>query len=115
MAIRANYLEELDYEYVLPDTVQALLWACCSPDDYGAPEVSPLGEAIRSGDDMAVPQFLHHGANFSRREEGGNDPIFLAIQVCFAEYVQLLLHYRANPRSKEAIPTADGSQRGRRV
>ena len=29
--------------------LQALLWACCSPNDFGAPEVSPLGEAIGQG------------------------------------------------------------------
>ena len=99
----------------MPDTVQALLWACCSPNDYGAPGVSLLGEAIWSGDGLAVSLLLHHGANPSRREEGSNDPIFLAIQECSAEFVKLLLHYRANPRSREAVPTADGSVRGRRI
>ena len=73
-AIEANYVEEVD-EYELPDTVQTLLWACCSPNEYGAPEVS---QAIRSGDDRAVSQLLNHGTKPSRREDGGNDPFFLA-------------------------------------
>ena len=50
-----------------------------------------------------------------RREEGSNDPIFLGIQACSADFVQLLLHYRANPRSREAVPTADGGVQGRRI
>ena len=78
LASQANCQEDPDLDYDLPDTVQALLWACCSPDDYGAPEVSPLGETLRAGDDMAVSLLLQHGANPSRREDGCNDPIFLA-------------------------------------
>ena len=116
LAIQANYREDPDFEYELPDTVQALLWACCSPDDYGAPEISPLGEALRSGDDiMAVSLLLQHRANPSRREDGCNDPIFLAIQMNSAENVHRLLQYHANPRSREAFPSAEGSGSRRRV
>ena len=115
LAIQANCQEDPDLDYDLPDTVQALLWACCSPDDYGAPEVSPLGEALRAGDDMAVSLLLQHGANPSRREEGCNDPIFLALQANSAENVHRLLQYHANPRSREAVPSAEGSGSGRRV
>ena len=86
LAIQANYREDPDFEYELPDTVQALLWACCSPDGFGVPEVSPLGEALRSGDDIAV-SLLQHGAKPSRREDGCNDPIFSAIQMNSAENV----------------------------
>ena len=74
----------------------------------------PLGNPIRSGDDIAVSQLLNHGANLSRREDGGNDPIFLAIQVCSADYVRLLLEHRADPRSREAVRSADSCERGRR-
>ena len=51
-AIQSRYQEDPDQEYELPNTIQALLWACCSPHDFGMPEVSPLCEALRSGDDM---------------------------------------------------------------
>ena len=115
LAIQANYREDPDAEYELPDTVQALLWACCSPDDFGAPEVSPLGEALRTGDDMAVSLLLQHRANPSRGEEGGNDPIFLAIQMNSAENMHRLLQYNANPRSREAVPSEEGSGGRRRI
>ena len=65
LAIQANYQEDPDLEYDLPNT--ALLWACCSPHDFGLPEVSPLCEALRSGDNMAVSLLLRHGASPSRR------------------------------------------------
>ena len=58
LAVQANYQEDPDLEYNLPDTVQALLWASCSPHDFGMPEVSPLCEALRAGDDMAVSLLL---------------------------------------------------------
>ena len=115
LAIQANYQEDPDLEYDLPDTVQALLWACCSPHDFGMPEVSPLGEALRAGDDMAVSLLLQHRANPSRREEGGNDPIFLAIRSNSAENVHRLLQYSADPRSREAVPTEEGCGGRRRL
>ena len=89
-------------EYQLPDTVQALLWAYSSPDDFGAREISPLAEAIRSGDDLAVSQLLMHSANPSRREDGNNDLVFLAIQLSFAEQV--------HPAT--AVPSLPQSERG---
>ena len=75
LAIQGRYQEDPDLEYELPNTIQALLWACCSPHDFGMPEMSPLCEALRSGDDMAVSLLLQHRASPSRREEGSNDPI----------------------------------------
>ena len=111
-SIQANYEEDPEREYHVPDTVQALLWACCDPDDFGAPEISPLCEAIRSCDHVAVSLLLRHHANPSRREDGNNAPIFLAIQTSSAETVQLLLQY--HPRSREAVPTAEGSLWDRR-
>ena len=79
IAIQANCQEDPDIDYDLPNTVQALLWACCSPHDFGMPEVSPLCEALRSGDDVAVSLLLQHRANPAGREDGNNDPIFVAI------------------------------------
>ena len=72
------------------------------------PEVSPLCEALRSGDDMAVLLLLQHRASRSRREEGNNDPIFVAIQMNSAENVHRLLQYSADPRSREAVPSREG-------
>ena len=67
MAIQAEYLGDRVYDNRLPKAVQALLWACCSPSDFGAPEISPLGEAIRTGDGLALSLLLHHEANPERR------------------------------------------------
>ena len=91
LAIQSRYQEDPDLEYELPNTIQAFLWACCSPHDFGMPEVSPLCEALRSGDDMAVSLLLQHRASPSRREEGSNDPIFVAIQMSSAENLHRLL------------------------
>ena len=44
-AIQSRYQEDPDLEYELPNTIQALLWACCSPHDFGMPEVSPYRSA----------------------------------------------------------------------
>ena len=49
------------------------------------------------------------------REEGSNDPIFLAIDMSSAENVHRLLQYSANPRSREAIPTREGHAGRRRL
>ena len=115
LAIQARYQEDPDQDHELPNTIQALLWACCSPHDFGVPEVSPLCEALRSGDDMAVLLLLQHRASPSMREEGSNDPIFLAIQMSSAENVHRLLQYSANPRSREAIPSREGHAGRRRL
>ena len=96
-AIQGRYQEDPDQEYELPNTIQALLWACCSPHDFGMPEVSPLCEALRSGDDTIVLMLLKHRASPSRREEGNNDPIFVAIQMNSAENVHRLLQFSADP------------------
>ena len=114
-AIQGRYHEDPDQEYELPNTIQALLWACCSPHDFGMPEVSPLCEALRSGDDTIVLMLLQHRASPSRREEGNNDPIFVAIQMNSAENVQRLLQFSADPRSREAIPTREGHAGRRRL
>ena len=79
------------------------------------PEVAPLCEALRGGDDMAVSLLLQHRANPSRRKEGGNDPIFVAIRSNSAENVHRLLQYSADPRSREAVSTEEGSGGRRRL
>ena len=57
---------------------------------------------------MAVSLLLQHRANPSKREEGGNDPIFLAIPMNSAENVHRLLQYYADLRSREAVPSEEG-------
>ena len=114
-AIQSRYQEDPDQEYDLPNTIQALLWACCSPHDFGIPEVSPLCEALRSGDDTIVLLLLQYRASPSRREEGSNDPIFVAIQMSSAENVHRLLQYSADPRSREAVPSREGHAGRRRL
>ena len=106
-AIQSRSQEDPDQEYDLPNTIQALLWACCSPHDFGMPEVSPLCEALRAGDDTIVSLLLQYRASPSRREEGSNDPIFVAIQMSSAENVHRLLQYSADPRSREAVPSRE--------
>ena len=103
-AIEANYLDA-DEEFELSDPVIALLWARVDPNEVGAPRVSPLGQAIRSGDDTAVEQLLKHRADPSYREHEHEAPIFQAITVCSPYYVRLLLTARVDPLSKEHRPT----------
>ena len=60
------------------------------------PEMSPLCEALRAGDDEIVLLLLQYRASPSRREEGSNDPIFVAIQMGSAENVRRLLQFSAD-------------------
>ena len=80
MAVRANYVED-EVDCCLPDTVQTLLFAHCEPNDFCSPEVSPLRDAIRSGDCRAVAHLLRFRANPNRSEDSQNAPIFTAIDV----------------------------------
>ena len=115
LAIQSRHQEHPHQEQDLPNTVQALLWACCSPHDFGMPEVSPLCEALRSGDDEIVLLLLQYRASPSRREDGSNDPIFVAIQMSSAENVRRLLQFSADPRSREAVPSREGHAGRRRL
>ena len=58
-AIQSRHEEDPRHEQDLP-TNQALLWACCSPHDFGMPKVWPLCEALRAGDDEIVVLLLKH-------------------------------------------------------
>ena len=115
LAIQSRHVDHAHREQILPNTIQALLWACCSPHDFGLPEVSPLCEALRMNDDEAVLLLLHSRASPSRREEGNNDPIFIAIQMNSAVNVRRLLQYSADPRSREATPSREGHAGRRRL
>ena len=114
LAIQSRHQEHPHQEHDLPNTVQALLWACCSPHDFGMPEMSPLCEALRAGDDEIVLLLLQSRASPSRREDGNNDPIFVAIQTSSADNVRRLLQFSADPRSREAVPSREGHA-GRRI
>ena len=70
---------------------------------------------VRSGDDVAVSLLLQHRANPAGREDGNNDPIFVAIQMNSAENVYRLLQYSADPRSREAVPSREGYAGRRRL
>ena len=93
LAIQSRQEEGSHQEQTFPNTVQALLWACCSPHDFGMPEVSPLCEALRTDDEEVVLLLLQSRASPSRREEGSNDPIFIAIQRNSAANVRRLPQY----------------------
>ena len=64
---------------------------------------------------MAMSLLLQHGAYPSRREEGGNNPIFVAIRSKSAENVHRLLPYSADPGSREAVPPEEGRGGRRRL
>ena len=115
LAIQSRQEEGSHQEQTFPNTVQALLWACCSPHDFGLPEVSPLCEALRTDDEEVVLLLLQSRASPSRREEGSNDPIFIAIQRNSAANVRRLLQYSADPRSREAVPSREGHAGRRRL
>ena len=104
-AIQSRHQEDPHQEQELPNTIEALLWACCSPHDFGMPEVSPLSEALRTGDDEIVLLLLQHRASPPRREDGSNDPIFVAIQMSSAENVRRLLQFsRTRDRERPFRP-----------
>ena len=115
IAIQSRHRTEEQREQTLPNTLQALLWACCSPHDFGVPQVSPLCEALRMNDDEAVLLLLNSRASPSSREEGNNDPIFIAIQMNSAANVRRLLQFSADPRSREATSTREGHAGRRRL
>ena len=116
LAIQTRYQEDPDQDSELPNTHTWLSFVhAAMRHDFGVPEVSPLCEALRSGDDMAVSLLLQHRASPSMREEGSNDPIFVAIQMSSAENVHRLLQYSANPRSRDAIPSREGHAGRRRL
>ena len=72
-------------------------------------------EALRTDDDEVVLLLLQGRASPSRREEGSNDPIFIAIQRNSAANLRRLLQYSADPRSREAVPSREGYAGRRRL
>ena len=64
---------------------------------------TPLCQATRSSDCRAVEQLLAFNADPNLCERGGPPPIFWAIRMASAEYVQQLLEHRADPLAKEIV------------
>ena len=69
LAIQSRYLEDPDQEAELPTTIQALLFGHAARLMILAYLRSPLCEAIRSGDDIAILLLLQHNACPSVREK----------------------------------------------
>ena len=67
LAIQSRQEEGSHQEQAFPNTVQALIWACCSPHDFGMPEVSPLCEALRMDDEEVY--FCCYGAEPAHLDE----------------------------------------------
>ena len=103
-AIEANYLDETEDDE-LPDIVQTLLLARVDPNNAAAPPVSPLGQAIRSGDARAVEMLLRYRADPSYREHDYEVPLLQAIAANAVSCVRLLLAYRVDPQATEHFPS----------
>ena len=81
---------------------------CNSDTAMSSPDLS----ASQSGETSGSPKSR---ASPSRREEGSNDLIFVAIQMSSAESVHRLLQYSADPRSREAVPSRERHAGRRRL
>ena len=75
----------------LPDILQTLLLALCDPNNYGAPPRSPLGAAIRRGEERVVEVLLQHRADPHLREHAQEVPLLLAIAKGATNCVKILL------------------------
>ena len=116
MAVQSRHRENPHQAIHLPNTVQALLWACCSPQDVGLPEVSPLCEALRTDDEEIVLCCSITEPARPDAKMGATTPS-LYIQMRSAENVRRLLQFSAGPRSREAVPvqTREGHAGRRRL
>ena len=84
-AIKADYPPTFD-DGPLPDSLTTLLLAKCDPNVIGSPSLSPLGTAIRRGEDRTVEVLLQYQADPQLREDSRELPLIIAIkksnQVC---------------------------------
>ena len=67
-AIKADYPPTFD-DGPLPDSLTTLLLAKCDPNVIGSPSLSPLGTAIRRGEDRTVEVLLQYQADPQLRED----------------------------------------------
>ena len=102
-AITADYPPTFDIG-PLPDSVTTLLLAQCDPNIIGNPSLSPLGTAIRRGEERTVEVLLQFQADPHLKEEREEPPLILAIARRATNCVKLLLDYRADPRTTTSAP-----------
>ena len=67
-AIKADYPPTFDAG-PLPDSLTTLLLAKCDPNVIRSPSLSPLGTAIRRGEDRTVEVLLQYQADPQLRED----------------------------------------------
>ena len=102
-AIKADYPPTYDAG-PLPDSLTTLLLAECDPNVIGSPSLSPLGAAIRRGEDRSVEVLLQHRADPQLREDSRDLPLLIAIPRGSTECVKILLNYRADPYAVMSAP-----------
>ena len=103
-AITADYPPTFDIG-PLPDSVTTLLLAQCDPNIVGHPSLSPLGTAIRRGEERVVEVLLQFQADPHLKEEREELPLILAIARRATNCVKLLLDYRADPYITMSAPS----------
>ena len=105
-AINADYPPTYDTG-PLPDCVTMLLLAQCDPNIRGNPSLSPLGTAIRRGEEHTVEVLLQFQADPQLREEREELPLIIAIARGATKCVKILLDYWADPRPQCRRPLKD--------
>ena len=105
-AITADYPPMFD-SGPLPDSLTTLLLAQCDPNTMGTPPLSPLGAAIRRGEERTVELLLQYQADPQLREHAQEVPLLPAVAKGAFNCVKILLDYRADPSSTEYLPTAE--------
>ena len=88
----------------LPDSLTTLVFAKCDRILWELLR-SPLGAAIRRGEERTVELLLQYQAD--PREYAQEVPLLIAVAKGAFNCVQLLLDYRADPCSTEYLPTAE--------
>ena len=88
----------------LPNCLTALLLAKCDPNVLGNSSLSPLGVAIRQGEEHTVGTLLQFRADPHLKEERNERPLIMAIARRATKCVQVLLEYRADPRMTMSVP-----------
>ena len=90
----------------LPNCLTALMIARCDPNVIGSPSLSPLGTAIRRGEERTVETLLQFRADPHLKEERNERPLIMAIARRATNCVKVLLEYRADPRMTMSVPLA---------
>ena len=78
----------------LPGCLTALMLARCDPNIIGNPSLSPLGTAIRRGEERTVEVLLQFQADPHLKEAREEQPLIIAIARRATNCVKLLLEYR---------------------